>query len=54
MQLRLLDARMDTLCNIENKNILNGYTCAAWIIYNENMDYLHCNDLSWDGKKRCK
>ncbi len=47
-------ARMNTLCNIENKDILNGYTCAAWIIYNENMDYLHCDDLSWDGKKRCK
>lgn len=27
----------------------NGYACAAWVIYNENMDYLHCKDLSWDG-----
>ena len=32
----------------------NGYTCAAWVIYNENMDYLHCKDLSWDGKHSCK
>lgn len=32
----------------------NGYACAAWIIYNENMDYLHCKDLSWDGKHSCK
>ena len=32
----------------------NGYACAAWVIYNENMDYLHCNDLSWDGKHSCK
>lgn len=31
-----------------------GSYCAAWVIYNENMDYLHCNDLSWDGKKSCK
>ena len=47
-------AKMATLCNIKNKNFLNGYACAAWVIYNENMDYLHCDDLSWDGKKSCK
>jgi hypothetical protein len=27
--------------------------CTAWIIYNENMDYLHCAGLSWGGKLRC-
>lgn len=32
----------------------NMYTCTGWVIYNENMDYLHCDDLSWDGKKKCK
>ena len=32
----------------------NGYGCTAWVIYNENMDYLHCDDLSWDGKHKCK
>ena len=32
----------------------DGYGCAAWVIYNENMEYLHCNDLAWDGKKTCK
>lgn len=31
----------------------NGHGCTAWIIYNENMDYLHCNDLSWHGKRKC-
>lgn len=31
-----------------------GFACAAWVIYNENMDYLHCQDLTWEGKKRCK
>ena len=46
--------KMDTYCNIKNKHFLNGYACAAWVIYNENMDYLHCDDLSWDGKKSCK
>ena len=45
---------MDKYCNKGETNILNGYGCAAWIIYNENMDYLHCDDLSWDGKKNCK
>ncbi len=28
--------------------------CTAWVLYNENMDYLHCDDLSWEGKSRCK
>ena len=28
--------------------------CAAWVLYNENMDYLHCTGLDWDGKHSCK
>lgn len=31
----------------------NMYSCAAWVIYKGNMDYLHCNDLSWSGKDKC-
>ena len=31
-----------------------GYGCTAWVLYNENMDYLHCDDLSWTGKRQCK
>lgn len=28
--------------------------CTAWVIYNENMDYLKCrSDLSWDGNLKC-
>ena len=27
--------------------------CTAWVIKNENMDYLHCTGLSWDGKHSC-
>ena len=30
------------------------YSCTAWVLYNENQDYLHCDDLSWDGKHSCK
>ena len=26
---------------------------AAWVILNENMDYLKCKDLSWNGKNKC-
>ncbi len=33
--------------------VTNGYGCTAWVIENENMDYLHCDDLSWDGKHKC-
>jgi len=31
----------------------NGSGCAAWVMANENMDYLHCDDLSWGGKHKC-
>ncbi len=31
-----------------------GFGCTAWVIYNENLDYLKCPDeLSWDGKHKC-
>ncbi len=40
--------------NCRNIKTQAGFSCAAWVIYNENLDYLHCNDLSWDGKKKCK
>ena len=39
-----------------SKNLNNGIGrmwCTGWVMYNENMDYLHCDDLSWDGKKNC-
>lgn len=30
-------------------------TCTAWIIYNENMDYLHCPEkLGWGKAMKCK
>ena len=32
----------------------SGYGCAAWVLFNDNMDYLHCSGLSWNGKKTCK
>ena len=41
-------------CNRNNKAYINGYGCTAWVIYNENMDYLRCDDLSWNGKHSCK
>lgn len=32
-----------------------GGGCTAWVLQNENMDYLKCVDkLSWDGAKSCK
>ena len=43
----------DTMCSLKNKDRKNGYGCAGWVIYQENMDYLRCNDLSWNGKKKC-
>lgn len=31
-----------------------GFGCTAWVIYNENLDYLYCDDLDWNGKTHCK
>ena len=31
----------------------NYSRCSAWVIMNGNMDYLHCDDLSWSGKHKC-
>lgn len=31
------------------------YNCSAWIIYNDNMDYLHCPEkLGWEKSSSCK
>jgi len=32
----------------------SGQGCTAWVVYKGNMDYLHCDDLSWTGKDKCK
>ena len=31
-----------------------GWGCTGWVLQNENLDYLHCSDLSWTGKSKCK
>ena len=31
----------------------SGISCSVWVIQNGNMDYLHCDDLSRDGKHKC-
>ena len=46
-------------CDINNSNGINsvdqGRGCAAWVIYNGNMDYLHCPEkLGWDKASSCK
>lgn len=42
--------------NISNcLNGTGGLSCTAWVLTNNNMDYLHCRDkLSWNGKTSCK
>lgn len=43
-----------TYCRKSNTTLFeNGAGCAAWVLYKENMDYLHCNNLSWTGKSTC-
>lgn len=41
-------------CNKSKSTDANGRACTAWVIFNENMDYLHCNDLDWSTKIKCK
>lgn len=40
-------------CNLTNSLNTNGHGCTAWVLQNENMDYLRCDDLSWEGKHKC-
>jgi hypothetical protein len=48
-------SNFNTTCNINgNDNGYQGRGCTAWVILNENMDYLYCDDLSWNGKIKCK
>lgn len=37
----------------QNKDTMHGWGCAAWVLYNENTDYLNCNYLDWTGAKEC-
>ena len=40
--------------NTNGTSVTNGRGCTAWVIYNKNLDYLHCrNELSWNGKTKC-
>ena len=41
-------------CSPNNNGYYSGYGCAAWVLAFENLDYLHCDGLSWGGKKSCK
>lgn len=34
-------------------NHFQGTSCAGWVIYMENMEYLRCKDLDWNGKTKC-
>lgn len=45
----------DIFPNSCNRNSCHGFCegCTAWVLHNENMDYMRCDDLSWDGKTKC-
>lgn len=45
------EGTFDTGC--KDKSTADGWGCAAWVIYNGNLDYLHCSNLSWTGKSSC-
>lgn len=37
----------------KDKTTQDGAACAAWVLYNENNDYLKCNNLDWNGPTKC-
>lgn len=41
------------LTGCQDKDNDYGCGCAAWVIYNENLDYLKCNNLNWGVKTKC-
>ncbi len=47
----------ETTYTFSNNCINNAKTtswgCTGWVLVNNNMDYLHCSDLSWNGKQKC-
>lgn len=41
--------------NGENGTLFDGHGCGAWVLYNENLDYLKCPEkLGWDKASSCK
>ena len=41
--------------NFDNRCLVGGASCTAWVLINENMDYLHCPEkLGWNKAKSCK
>ena len=48
------DIPFESHCKRDSSIDYNGDSCSGWVIVNENMDYLHCDDLSWTGKTKCK
>ena len=40
--------------NCKKSAATSGNGCTAWVLYKENLDYTKCNDLSWNGKHKCK
>lgn len=45
-----LESGFEDNCQGEDKP---GGACTAWVIENENLDYIKCDGLSWDGKRSC-
>ena len=48
----LMIRSFDDKCQ-KNGTGTQGIGCAAWVIYKGNMDYLHCDGLTWQSRS-CK
>jgi len=45
--------KFEEWCKTDLEKATAGLGCTAWVIQIGNMDYLHCDDLSWSGKHKC-
>ena len=48
------ESELETAATFRTHCYTHGHACTGWVLINENMDYKYCNDLSWDGKTKCK
>lgn len=47
-----MDRELKAYCSTKLSN--SGGSCTTWIIHKGNLDYLKCDDLSWDKKSTCE
>lgn len=48
------DTNASFVSECKDVSTARGLGCTAWVLQNENLDYLHCNNLDWTGPTKCQ